>query len=133
MVDDMLYRHTHDADDRVCLPVDSATPAPQIRKLQRHTLSLSPSLRPLCPNSANSVKSFSCLLSTCPLNLTSHRRATPPRRKPVVSPPHLTHHPRNFRQPNQRPSPPNLASHSKHGVRAAKLTPIRQQEPQFPQ
>src|SRR5258707_14561419 len=54
-VDDMLYRHTHDADDRVCLPVDSATPAPQIRKLQRHTLSLSASLCLLCPNAANSV------------------------------------------------------------------------------
>src|SRR5882762_5567718 len=79
------------------------------------------------------VKSFSCPLSTCSLNLTPHRRATSPRRKPVISPPHLTHHSRNLRQPNQRPSPPNLASHSKHSVRAAKPTPVRQQKTQFPQ
>src|SRR5258708_277208 len=40
---------------------------------------------------------------------------------------------RNPRQPNQRPRPPNLARPRKHRIRAAKLTPIGEQETQLAQ
>jgi len=83
----------------------------------------------------NSVLSlFPCLsVLACALSLAVHRSATPPRRKPAISPSQLFHHSGNLRQPNQRPRPPNLPRHDKHRVRTSILASVRKQEAQLAQ
>src|SRR5712671_2547149 len=138
MVDNMLYRHTQDADDRVRLPVDPATPAPQIRKLQRHTLSLSASLRLLYPNAANSVLNpFLAFFNVLPESHTaSPRNSAAPQTSsipasfdpssPEFSPTKPAAVPTKSREPQQARRPPHQTdSHptAKNAVPAIKPPP----------
>src|SRR6266568_4269694 len=55
-------------------------------------------------------------------------RATPLRRHPPVPSAKKVHHPRNLRNPHQRPSPPDLARQRHRCVCSAILAPITQQQ-----
>src|SRR5713101_4638511 len=55
-------------------------------------------------------------------------RATPLSRHPPVPFAQNLHHPRNLRNPQQRPSPPDLARQRHRRVCSAELTPITQQQ-----
>src|SRR6266705_872918 len=60
-------------------------------------------------------------------------RATPLRRHPPVPFAKNFHHPRNPRNPHQRPSPPDLPRQRHCCVCSAILAPITQQQTHFPQ